>query len=149
MLLTDWVTSDPLATFKAKLLTWLVIILSVSVSVLITALKAIEVNKNYELLLQYKSIFIIISSIAFFIVVYFSGKNKENKFISHLASNSFEVYLFHGIALDFFMPTIPFVKINPYYGIPMLTLLIFAATYLGILIVKTPYKFIKSQLSKK
>ncbi len=128
-----------------KIIATSVCILSFAVTILITYITSLNTGSYFQYFFQYKSLFMIISSVSFFVLVYFGCKNKENKIIAKLASNSFEVYLFHGIALDFFMHTIPFKYINGFLGVPLLAVLVLTITFLGICLVKRIVFLIKAR----
>ncbi|MBE6534246.1 MAG: hypothetical protein E7678_04670 [Ruminococcaceae bacterium] len=105
-------------------------------TITLSYLKALESDKFFYYFFGYKSLFIIISSVIFFVLFYNFAKNKENKIISSISKHSFEIYLFHAIVLDFVMTNVNFVSMNSFLGIPLYSVVVFIGTYLPIALIK-------------
>ncbi len=121
-----------LSKVKVKMLMWLLCLASFTATVLFTYLTSLSSERYYKYFFQYKSLFIIIASVLFFLLIYTSCKNKENKLVSLISKHSFEIYLFHGIVLDFVMLNFDFKSVNGFIGILFFALVIFTVTLLGV-----------------
>ena len=130
---------------RIRCMGWSLCTLAFVATVCFTYFNSVFEDKYFRYFLKYNSLFTIIASVAFFILVYTGCKNKSNKLIKILATNSFEVYLFHGIILDFVMINTPFRFMNSFWGIPLLSLVIFIVTFLGVSAVKSSVLILKKR----
>lgn len=137
--IADWFSKTPV-----KIVSTIVCLGSFFCTIFITYSGSLHKNGYYQYFLQYKSLFSLLASITFFLIVYTTCKNKESKIISTLANNSFEVYLFHGIALDFVMKNVEFTNFNAFFGVPILSVVIFVITFIGVVAVKWLISLFKS-----
>ena len=87
--------------------------------------RSLDRNYYYDSFFAYRSLFIMLSSICTFILIYFNIPNKKNKWVSFVSPYSFGVYLVHGVLLNFLMESIfPYVKVNSFIGIPLCVIIL-------------------------
>ena len=131
---------------KKKNWFWILItMLSFIIIITITYIVSLNNNKHFTGLLTYSNLFIIVSSIASFIFIYFNVKDISNPIISKLSYLSFGIYLIHGILLNLIMKYIPYKNINSYIGIPVILIVILLFSCLIINLIKKN-KFINKYL---
>jgi len=97
-------------------------------------------NNHFTKLFTYSNALMMIASISSFIYLYFNIKDKEIRIISKLSNLSFEIYLFHGIILDYIMMLIPYKDICSFIIIPIILIIV---TFITIIIVSILKKSLK------
>lgn len=119
-------------------------ILGFSASIYLNFKASIKFDMFYNLFFAYRTPFIVISSLSFFVIIYniFSSK-KINKVVIALSDLSLGVYLVHGIFLDITNALFDYINIHPIIGIPLFTFLIFTTSTLTVYLLKK-IKFINN-----
>ena len=123
--------------FKKYNILW-IIILSISLLLTITLSYAHSMSNNvyYDNFLAYRSIFIMLSSISSFILIYFNISNKKSKIVSLISPYSFGVYLIHGILLNVLMNLVPYQKIISFIGIPICVIILSVLSVMVVVLLK-------------
>lgn len=132
--------------FKKK--NWILVLITIlSFMIVITTTYIISQNNNkyFNGLLSYSNLFIIVSSISSFILIYFNIKDIPNIVISKLSYLSFGIYLTHGIVLDLVMKYIHYKNVNSFIGIPIILIIILIFSCLITTLIKKN-KFISNYL---
>lgn len=126
---------------------FLIILSAVSflITIIFTYYYSLYINKHFSGLLAYSNFFIIVSSIASFILIYFNTKEKENVLISKLSYLSFGIYLIHGIILNIVMKYIQYNNIISFIGIPLFLIIILTISSILVALFKKN-KFISDYL---
>jgi surface polysaccharide O-acyltransferase-like enzyme len=116
----------------------LLIIMCFMASIYLNFKASIKFDMFYNLFFAYRTPFIIIASILFFILIFnmFSNKEKINKIISTLSDLSLGVYLIHGIFLDITCQIFNYSLINPIIGIPIFTIIICLCSSLCVYLLR-------------
>lgn len=98
-------------------------------------------DKYYNLLLGYRSIYYMLSSISIYLL-FINNKEKfrENKLITSISGLSFGIYLIHPVFLNLITENIEIINQISYAFIPLYTVVIFILSYIACLIIKKiPY----------
>jgi surface polysaccharide O-acyltransferase-like enzyme len=116
----------------------LLIIISFLSSIYLNYKASIKFDMFYNLFFAYRTPFIIISSILFYILIFnlFSNKTSPNKIITTCQDLSLGVYLIHGIFLDITCKIFNYSLINPIIGIPVFTIIICLLSCLSIYLLR-------------
>lgn len=93
-------------------------------------------NQVYDSMMWYRSIFIIISSFAIFILVVGNEDKIKDKNIIKLSKYSFGIYLIHVIFLSIIKHNFSFINYNALIFIPLLTLVIYIVSLISSIILK-------------
>lgn len=122
---------------KIKPMIWIIIFaLSSLITIFLTFVISLYKQTYFSSLLAYRSLFIMLSSIAVFALVYFNIKAKESKSISFLAKHSFGVYLVHGFLLNVLMNLLPYKDINSLIGVPICVIILLVGSLIIVMILK-------------
>lgn len=133
--LYDYIKNNNLK--KYNLLFILLIIINISLSIYFNYTYSLKYNRFYNLFFAYRSPFIIISSLALFILVITNyRKEKLPKIIKYLSEVSLGVYLIHGIFLDITIKLFNYQLTNVLYGIPLFALIILILSIISVSILK-------------
>jgi len=121
--------------FQEKNLLWIIILtVSLIVTISFSYARSMDLNYYYDSFLAYRSLFIMLSSLSVFILIYFNIPNKKNKWIFFASPYSFGVYLVHGVLLNILMNLIPYKSINAFIGVP-LCVIILSGISIGVVIL--------------
>ena len=122
---------------KYNLLFILLIIINICLSINFNYSYSLKYNRFYNLFFAYRSPFIIISSLALFILVITNyRKEKLPKIIKYLSEVSLGVYLIHGIFLDITIKLFNYQLTNVLYGIPLFAIIILILSIISVSILK-------------
>ena len=122
---------------KYNLLFILSIILSISISIFLNYNASLRHNSFYNLFFAYRTPFIIISSISFFILVCSNyRKNSIPKIIELVSELSLGVYLIHGMFLDITVNNFIYSSINSLFGIPIFTTIITISSIIVVYLLR-------------
>ena len=117
---------------KINILGTILIIICFCISIILNYYFSLKYNMFYNAFFAYRSPFIMISSILFFIIVVLNLSNvKENKLIILLSNISLGVYLIHGIFLDI-VKTFFNNNLNSSIGIPIYSIIIFICSVVSV-----------------
>lgn len=115
----------------------IIITLLLMISITLNYNKSIKKDTFYNLYFAYRTPFIILSSILFFIIIVSIFKDKEpNKIIIKLSDCSLGVYLIHGIYLDLTKKIWNYFKISSFIGIPIFSSLILICSTITVYLLK-------------
>lgn len=115
----------------------LIIILCVISSIYLNYSFSHRYIRFYNLFFAYRSPFIILSSISFYILVVSNyTRNMVPKVIEALSDVSFGVYLIHGLFLDVTIKIFNYQRINALIGIPAFFLIILIFSAISVLVIK-------------
>ena len=133
--LKDFIDTHDLRKYKYLL----IILMSIcySISIVLNYITSIRINRFYNLFFAYRTPFIMIASMSFFVIICSLFKKcKGNKIISLLSDVSLGVYLVHGIFLDITIKMFIYGSINSLIGIPLFSFVISISSILVIYILK-------------
>lgn len=117
---------------KYSILFVVIIIVCFIVSIILNYLYSIKYNMFYNKFFAYRTPFIIISSILFFIIVISNYKKETlNKVLLGLSKFSLGVYLIHGIFLDI-VKTYMNNNLSSIVGIPLYSIIIFILSIISV-----------------
>ena len=120
------------------------IAVSIILSTCLNYYASLRFNTFYNNFFAYRTPFIIVSSLATFILLYNCYHNKKpNKFFLALSDLSFGVYLVHGIFLDISKNIVDYKAVNPLIGIPAFTVFILICSLIVCYLIKK-IKFINN-----
>lgn len=109
-------------------------------STLITALSTYFIskinNQVYDSMMWYRSIFIIISAFAIFILIIINENKIKNKNILKLSRYSFGIYLIHYIFLIIIKIKFNFINYNALIIIPLISLIIYLLSLVSCIILR-------------
>lgn len=109
-------------------------------STLVTSLSTYFISKIsngvYDSMMWYRSIFIIISAFAIFILIVVNEDKIKNKNILKLSKYSFGIYLIHVIFLSIIKHNFGFINYNAIILIPLLSLIIYILSLISSIILK-------------
>ncbi len=122
---------------KYNILWILLIIVCILTSMYLNYSYSHKYNMFYNLFFAYRTPFIILSSVSFFILVV-SNYTKDTipKIIEVLSNVSLGVYLIHGIFLDITIKLFNYQGINALIGIPSFFIMILICSVISVLIIK-------------
>lgn len=90
-------------------------------------------SKDVEKVLYYKNFFIVIASACTFHRILMMEKIRINhRFIEEISKCSLGIYYAHIIVLDLFKAYVPFLSMHAFFGVPLISFLVFAITYIFI-----------------
>jgi len=140
--LYDYVKKNDLSKFNIIMI--VMMILSFAGSIYLNSFASEKYNMFYNMFLAYRTPYIILASLLFFILIYnlFHDK-KVNKYIVILSEVSFGVYLIHGMFLDISHILFNYYGVSSLIGIPLFTV------FIGICSVLTVYILRKNKILKK
>ncbi|MBQ6841308.1 MAG: acyltransferase family protein [Bacilli bacterium] len=128
---------DVIASKKNNILWIIVLVLSLTATIGFTYVRSLDFNRYYDNFLAYRSIFVILSSLSIFLLIYFNLPNKKIKLVSFVSPYSFGVYLVHGIILNFLMEDIlSYIKINSFIGIPICVIILSIFSVIVVALLK-------------
>ena len=122
---------------KYNILFILIIILCITMSIILNYSFSIKYNRFYNLFFAYRTPFIIISSILFFILVCTNYK-KDNlpSLIKILSELSLGVYLIHGMFLDITVKMFRYSALNSIIGIPIFTTIVTICSCISVYLLR-------------
>ncbi|MBE6148953.1 MAG: hypothetical protein E7167_05690 [Firmicutes bacterium] len=127
---------DKIAFKKYNVHFLIVLIISLLFTIGLTYANSISRNMYYDNFLAYRSIFIMLSSISSFILIYFNIADKKNNLISFVSPYSFGVYLVHGILLNILMDIFLYEDIISFIGIPICVIILAIISVLVVSLLK-------------
>lgn len=131
----DYAKKHDLRKYNIPLI--LIMIVLFGISVYLNYTKSIRLGRFYNLYFAYRTPFIMIPSIAFFILVISNyRKDSISKPIMLLSDLSLGVYLFHGIFLDITRRFFSYSDIHSIMGIPIFSLDIFLCSIAFVYLLK-------------
>ncbi len=133
--LYDFIKNNNLKKFN--ILWILIIIVCILISMYLNYTYSHKYNMFYNFFFAYRTPFIILASVSFFILVVSNyTKNSIPKIIEVLSNVSLGVYLIHGIFLDVTIKMFNYQGINALIGIPSFFIMILIASVIAVLIIK-------------
>ncbi len=119
----------------------LIYILSSLITFSLTLYSSIKLNRYYDAMLWYKSIFTIIAATCIFLLIINKNYNiKHEKIIKYFSNLTFGIYLIHMVFLNKIMEHYIIINYSPIYMIPFLSLIILFLSIICIAILKKiPY----------
>lgn len=131
----DFIKKNSYIKKNKKVFNVLAIVLIVTnflLSIFLNYYFSLKLDKFYNSFFAYRSLFIVIPSILFFILVVLNyEKSKENKLIMFFSDLSLGVYLIHGIFLDI-IKTYMNYNLNLLISIPFYSVIIFAFSIISV-----------------
>ena len=116
---------------------WIIILLSITGSIQLNYHYSIKKNMFYNLFFAYRTPFIMIASILFFIIIcQLFKEKKENKIILKISDCSLGVYLIHGIFLDIIGKIWNYKILNSFIGIPIASSIIFICSITMVFLLR-------------
>lgn len=123
--------------FKKNNMLWIMILISsLLFTIGLTYAKSINRDMYYDNFFAYRSIFIMLSAITSFILIYFNIPDQKNKLISLVSPYSFGVYLVHGILLNILMDIFPYQSVISFIGIPICVIILAVLSVFLVSILK-------------
>lgn len=122
---------------KYNILNVFIIIISLTISIILSYIYSLDLNRYYDVFFVYRAPFIILPSFALF-TLFVTNYKKQNlsKYIVTLSDVSLGVYLSHGIFLDIFKCEFNYLKLHSSIGIPIFTIFISIFSIILVLILK-------------
>ena len=133
--LYDYIKKVKLSKYNLFLI--IIIIISIAESVYLNYYASLRFSMFYNNFFAYRAPFIIVASLASFILFYnYFHNKKSNKVIMMLSDLSFGVYLVHGVFLDITKEVISYETVNPLIGIPIFTIFILICSLIVCYFIK-------------
>lgn len=127
---------------KSKKLWGTLFIGSSLINVIVTALYSIHIGDHYERFVEYGCPFVVISSVAFFIMMLQAGggklqlKESVRKVVDTCCSCSFGIYLIHILFLDNFKKHVKAYEVSAYWAVPVLVAAILGISLLCVYLMR-------------
>ncbi len=122
---------------KYSILLIIIMIICYLSSIYLNYTSSIKFNRFYNLFFAYRTPFIMLSSISFYLLILSLFQNKDiPTYLKYLSSISLGVYLIHGIFLDVTVKVFNYSNINSLIGIPIFTIIIFILSMISVSIIK-------------
>ena len=108
-----------------------------AITIIQTCNLSFKYDKYYNLLLAYRSILYMLSSISIFLLFIMNKENfKANKLVASISGLSFGIYLMHPIFQNIITENIKIIEQSSYLFIPIYSIIIFILSYISCFIIK-------------
>ncbi len=122
---------DKTANLKKNLLCIGVFLGSSLVTIVATCIMSAVMNKAYTPLFWYKSIFIVLSAFAVFILVIINKDKFKSEAILTFSKQSFGIYLIHMIFFNQLTNNVNILQYNPIITVPLVTLGVYVVSFIS------------------
>lgn len=113
------------------------IIICCMMSIILNYLFSIKYNRFYNLFFAYRTPFIFIASVSFYVMMISNiKKEKISPIVNLLSSSSLGVYLIHGIFLDITIQSFYYQRVNSLIGIPLFSIIILICSVLVVWLLR-------------
>ncbi len=126
---------DTIANRKKNLLCIGTYLASTLISILVTCLVTAQTNEVYDPMTWYRSIFIALAACAIFILIIINKQKFGSEIILTFSNRSFGIYLIHMLFLNYITDNINIIEFNPAFTIPLLTLIVYALSFISSFIL--------------
>lgn len=122
---------DKTANLKKNLLCIAVFLASSLVTIVATCVLSAKMNEPYTPLFWYKSIFIVISAFAVFILFIINKEKFKSEAILTFSKQSFGIYLIHMIFFNQLTKSVNITEYNPLITVPLVTLGVYIVSFIS------------------
>jgi len=122
-------------TAKKNLLCVGTYLISVFISIIVTCFFTAKTNEIYEPMTWYRGIFIALAACAVFILIVINKDKFKSNAILTFSHRSFGIYLLHMLFLNHITENINVLEFNPLISIPLLTLVVYALSFIASFIL--------------